>query len=108
MWSNSWDRKLTDVFAIQDEIAAAVVAALKVTLLGEALRARVTDAHAYELYLQSKALANLSTKESLEEAVLLLNDALAIDPDYAQAWAGLADSWILPNTSGTKRSFPIA
>ena len=86
LWSKSWDRKLTDVFAIQDEIAAAVVAALKVTLLGEAPHARVTDVHAYELYLQSKALANLSTKESLEEAALLLNDALAIDPDYAKAW----------------------
>jgi TolB-like protein len=89
LWSKSWDRKLTDVFAIQDEIAAAVVAALKVTLLGEAPHARVTDARAYELYLQSKALANLSTKESLEEAALLLNDALAIDPDYAKAWTEL-------------------
>lgn len=89
LWSKSWDRKLTDVFAIQDEIAAAVVAALKVTLLGEAPHARVTDTRAYELYLQSKALANLSTKESLEAAALLLNDALAIDPDYAKAWIEL-------------------
>jgi len=89
LWSKSWDRKLTDVFAIQDEIAVAVVDALKVTLLGEAPRARVTDARAYELYLQSKAMANLSTKESLEEAALLLNEALAIDPDYAEAWTEL-------------------
>ncbi|MCH7854253.1 MAG: hypothetical protein IIB76_07960 [Proteobacteria bacterium] len=89
LWSKSWDRKLTDVFAIQDEIAAAVVAALKVTLLGEVPHARVTDARAYELYLRSKALANLSTKESLAEAALLLNDALAIDPDYAKAWTEL-------------------
>jgi TolB-like protein len=89
LWSKSWDRKLTDVFAIQDEIAAAVVAALKVTLLGESPHARVTDAHAYELYLQSKALANVSTRESLEKAALLLNDALAIDPDYAVAWSEL-------------------
>ncbi len=89
LWSKSWDRKLTDVFAIQDEIAAAVVSALKVTLLGEAPHAQVTDARAYELYLQSKALVNLSTKESLAEAALLLNDALAIDPDYAKAWTEL-------------------
>ena len=89
LWSKSWDRKLTDVFAIQDEIAAAVVSALKVTLLGEAPHARVTDVRAYELYLRSKAIANLSTKESLEEAALLLNDALAIDPDYAKAWTEL-------------------
>ena len=89
LWSKSWDRKLMDVFAIQDEIAAAVVAALKVTLLGEAPHARVTDARAYELYLRSKAIANLATRESLEEAALLLNDALAIDPDFAQAWTEL-------------------
>jgi TolB-like protein len=86
IWSETWNRTLDDIFVVQDEIAAAVVAALKVTLLGEAPHARVTDAHAYELYLQSKALANLSTRESLEEAALLLNDALAIDPDYAKAW----------------------
>jgi len=90
MWSETWDRTLIDVFAIQDEIAAAVVDALKVSLLGEVPHARVTDAQAYELYLQAKAAANLSTQKSFEEAVLLLNDALAIDPEYAEAWAALS------------------
>ena len=90
LWSETWDRKLTDVFAIQDEIAAAVVGALKVTLLNEVPRARVTDPRAYELFLRSKSAANLSTEEGYEQAVLLLNDSLAIDPEYAEAWAELA------------------
>ena len=90
LWSETWDRKLTDIFAIQDEIAAAVVGALKVTLLGEVPRARVTDPRAYEFFLRSKSAANLSTEEGLEQAALLLNDSLAIDPEYAEAWAELA------------------
>lgn len=89
LWSNTWDRTLNDVFAIQDEIAAAVVEALKVTLLGEVPHARVTDATAYSLYLQSKAAADRSSKDGYEEAVALLTQALAIDPEYADAWVQL-------------------
>ncbi|MDH3988259.1 MAG: hypothetical protein OEV34_03975 [Gammaproteobacteria bacterium] len=89
LWSETWDRRLTDIFTIQDEIAAAVVSALKVTLLGELPHARVTDPRAYELFLRSKAAANLSTEEGFEQAALLLNDSLAIDPEYAEAWAEL-------------------
>jgi len=90
LWSETWDRTLVDVFAIQDEIAAAVVAALKVSLLGEVPHVRVTDPRAYELYLRSKAAANLSSREGFAQAALLLTDALAIDPDYAEAWAELS------------------
>ena len=89
LWSNTWDRTLTDVFAIQDEIAAAVVDALKITLLGEVPHARVTDPEAYSLYLQSKVAADRASKEGFEEAVALLTQALAIDPEYAEAWVEL-------------------
>jgi adenylate cyclase len=89
LWSETWDRTLVDIFAIQDEIAAAVVDALKVELLGEVPHAQVTDPRAYELYLQSRAAANLFTKEGLEQAAGLLTEALAIDPDYADAWSAL-------------------
>ena len=89
LWSETWDRRLTDIFTIQDEIAAAVVSALKVTLLGEIPQARVTDPRTYELYLRSKAAANLSTEEGYEQAALLLNESLAIDPEYAEAWSEL-------------------
>jgi TolB-like protein/Tfp pilus assembly protein PilF len=90
LWSHTWDRTLVDVFAIQDEIAAAVVNALKVTLLGELPHASVTDTRAYELYLQSKVFADMRTQESLERAALLLTEALEIDPDYAEAWIELS------------------
>jgi len=90
LWSHTWDRTLIDVFAIQDEIAAAVVNALKVTLLGELPHASVTDTRAYELYLQAKVFADMRTPESLERAALLLTEALDIDPDYAEAWIELS------------------
>lgn len=90
LWSETWDRTLVDVFAIQDEIAEKVVAALKVTLLGEVPHARVTDPHAYELYLQAKAAADVGTEESMAESVRLLEQALAIDPEYAEAWTELS------------------
>ena len=90
LWSNTWDRTLIDVFAIQDEIAAAVVDALKVSLLGELPRTRVTNPEAYALYLQSKVSANRRTKEGFEEATALLTQALAIDPEYAEAWVQLS------------------
>jgi TolB-like protein/Flp pilus assembly protein TadD len=91
MWSETWDRTLVDVFAIQDEIASAVVAVLKVSLLGEVPHARETDTRAYELYLQGKALANLATEDAFEQAALLLTDALAIDPQYAEGWTTLSN-----------------
>jgi len=89
LWSQTWDRTLDDVFAIQDEIAAAVVDALKVTLLGDVPHARVTDPEAYSLYLQSKAASNRHSKDAFEEAQALLTQALAIDPEYAEAWVEL-------------------
>lgn len=89
LWSQTWDRTLDDVFAIQDDIAAAVVDALKVTLLGEVPHARVTDPQAYSLYLQSKAASNRHSKDGFEEAQALLTQALAIDPEYAEAWVEL-------------------
>ena len=90
LWSRTWDRTLIDVFAIQDEIAAAVVHALKVTLLGELPHASVTDTRAYELFQQSKVFADIRTDESFERAALLLNEALEIDPEYAEAWVELS------------------
>jgi TolB-like protein/Flp pilus assembly protein TadD len=89
LWSHTWDRTLTDIFAIQDEIAAAVVEALKVSLLGDIPRARVTDTEAYSLYLQAKQAANRSSPADLEQATALLTQALAIDPEYAEAWVQL-------------------
>jgi len=90
LWSETYDRTLDDVFAIQDEIAGAVVEQLRIKLLGEAPRVRKTDPAAYALYLQARHLSRLITAESNEQSTALYRQVLALDPDYAAAWDGLA------------------
>jgi len=90
VWSETYDRTLDDVFAIQDEIAGAVVAALKLTLLGENPHASETSPEAYALYLQARFLANQLRPEVNEEAIALYKQALVLDPNYAPAYAGMA------------------
>ncbi len=90
VWSETYDRALDDIFAIQDEIAAAVVAQLKVTLLGEAPKVAATNPDAYSLYLEGRHLGLLGTAEGYERSRTLLARALAIDPEYAAAWVDLA------------------
>ncbi len=90
LWSQTYDRKLDDIFAIQDEIAADVVKQLKVTLLGAAPKVRTTDLEAYALYLQAVQLGRLFTTEALQQSDALLRKVLAIDPGYAPAWDDLA------------------
>jgi TolB-like protein/Flp pilus assembly protein TadD len=89
LWSQTYDRKLDDVFAIQDEIAADVVGQLKVALLGEAPKARETNGEAYALYLQSRQLGRLATPDGFAKADALLHRAIQIDPRYAPAWSAL-------------------
>src|SRR5437899_2567913 len=90
LWSQTYDRKLDDIFAIQDEIAADVVKQLKVTLLGAAPKARTTDPEAYALYLQAVQLGRQFTAEPFQQSDALYRKVLAIDPRYAPAWYGLA------------------
>src|SRR6185295_7987622 len=90
LWSQTYDRKLDDIFAIQDEIAADVVKQLKVTLLSAAPKARTTDPEAYALYLQAVQLGVPFTAEAFQQSDALYRKVLAIDPRYAPAWYGLA------------------
>jgi len=90
LWSQTYDRKLDDIFAIQDEIAADVVKQLKITLLGAAPKARTTDPEAYALYLQAVQLGRQFTAEPFQQSDALYRKVLAIDPRYAPAWYGLA------------------
>src|SRR5205807_4407462 len=90
LWSQTYDRKLDDIFAVQDEIAADVVKQLKVTLLGVVPKARTTDPEAYALYLQAVQLGRQNTAEAFQQSDALYRKALAIDPRYAPAWAELA------------------
>jgi tetratricopeptide (TPR) repeat protein len=86
LWSETWDRDLDDVFAIQDEIAARVVDELRLRLLGELPHAIETDGESYTLYLQARHTINQRTRESLMRGEELVKQALEIDPDYAPGW----------------------
>ena len=95
LWSATYDRTLDNIFAIQDEIAAAVVGELRIALLGEAVpHAAATDSEAYSLYLQGRYLADRLTQEAYEEAELLLKHALTIDPGFAPAWRQLGEVYL--------------
>lgn len=90
LWSDTWDRELVDIFAIQDEIAGSVVEQLKVTLLGAAPRAQEVDPEAYSLFLQARHAYNQFTPDNFKQSAALFEQVLQRDPDYAAAWAWLA------------------
>jgi len=93
LWSETYDRQMTDVFKVQDEIAGAVVAQLKVKLLPEqqVINAhRTTDTEAYNQYLLGNQYFNRNSTEGYQLAVFAYQKAVALDPNYAAAYAGLA------------------
>jgi TolB-like protein/Tfp pilus assembly protein PilF len=90
LWSETYDRQLEDIFAVQDEIARSVSSALKVTLLGRKAGKPEPSAEAYNRVLQARHLLTDSTGESRRKARVLLEDVLARDPKYAEAWVDLA------------------
>ncbi len=98
LWSETFDRELDDIFAVQDEIASSVVKALKVKLLGEE-PARLTpggttNAEALQAYLQGVHYRNRGSDEAaLQSAAAAFQKAIELDPEYAQAYAGLAATW---------------
>lgn len=93
LWSERYDRQLTDVFAIQDQISAAIVEAMRPCLVGAALpmRRRTENLEAYNLYLKAQYAGNRGTEEALAERRKYLEKAIALDPDYALAYLGLAE-----------------
>jgi TolB-like protein len=90
LWSETYDRSLDDVFAIQDDIASHVVEELKLQLLGETPTSKRTDPEAYALVLQANQMTGVMTPESLKGAIEKLNRALELDPGYARAWVKLS------------------
>jgi TolB-like protein/Tfp pilus assembly protein PilF len=91
LWSETYDRELKDIFTIQDDIAGAVVEALKITLLGKEVKAAETDPEAYALYLQGIHFVKKADTENVKQAETLLERALEIDPGFAPAWAELGN-----------------
>ena len=93
LWSQSYDRGLDDIFAVQEDIARSVAEASKVTLLGRDLQlatSRGNNAEVYNLYLHGRYFADRQSQENLDKAVSYYEQALKLDPGYARAWAGLA------------------
>jgi serine/threonine protein kinase/tetratricopeptide (TPR) repeat protein len=101
LWSQTYDRRLDDIFRIQDEIAADVVKELKVTLLGAAPRARTTDPKAYALFLQARQLGQQFTAEAFPKSDALYRQVLRIDPRYAPAWERLGVNFVNEAALGT-------
>ena len=112
LWSETYDRELTDVFAIQDEIATAILKQLKAALLEDG-QVEVTvaraDSEAYDLYLLAKQRMYERTGPTIQSAVELLDRAIALDPDYAPAYAqrGIA-TLLLKEGSGSYGEIPLA
>ena len=86
LWSDTYDRTLDDIFAVQDDIAATVVNQLKITLLRDAPKTLKVNPEAYTLYLQARHLARLHTPEAFEQSNALSDQALQIDPGFAAPW----------------------
>lgn len=95
LWSETYDRQLEDVFAIQDEISRAIVDALKLRLGGETgpLVVPTKNIEAYNIYLKGRFFFNKFTEPGLRKALELFQLALLQDPGFARAYAGIADVW---------------
>ncbi len=93
LWSHTYDRELTDIFAVQEEITAAIVEAMSVHLGDDAVSLKPTvtaDIDAYTIYLQARQKLALRGIENLIEARRLFEEAISLDPDYDPAYSGLA------------------
>jgi non-specific serine/threonine protein kinase len=99
LWAKTYDRDLTDIFAIQDEIAASIASALRLTISplvrrGPPMgRGSFQDFQAYDFYLRGRGFFYEARKASLERAQRAFSKAIELDPEYALAYAGLADTY---------------
>jgi len=116
LWSETYDRTLEDIFAVQDDIAQSVVKELRATLLGEepdsevsgevkaevaqATKGRSTDPEAHRLFLHGRHMAERLTNDGLASGVVHLRQALERDPESALAWAALSRTLALQSALG--------
>ena len=127
LWSETYDRELEDIFAVQDDIAQSVVKELRAALLGEGLGAvaeakakaevqaaaagRADNPEAHRLYLQGRYFTDRMTRADLARSVDYFLQAIALDPDFALGWAGLSQAYAIqagygwsPVTEGYERA----
>jgi serine/threonine protein kinase/tetratricopeptide (TPR) repeat protein len=106
LWSERYDRELKDIFDVQDEIAKAIAERLRVTLAGgkddRLVEQGTTNVEAYQLYLKGRALLD-RRGAGVPAALDLLRSAVALDPGYSLAWAGVADAFTVLAYSGVVR-----
>jgi len=115
LWSETFDRKLTteNIFAVQDEIAGAIVTQLGALIGGDqgatrsSVKVTTESVDAYETYLKAQRLFHIRSRQNLPEIIALYEQAVAIDPDFAEAWAGLsAANMVAPGWNlGPKEEF---
>ena len=123
LWSETYDRDLGDVFAVQDDIAHAVVTELRAALLGEhssasqsarvkaevavAVKGRAENVEVHRLYLEGKFFLERQTSEDMAKGIGLLERAVELDPSYALAWAALSRAYVIRSwTNVTARVSP--
>ncbi len=101
LWSETYDRRLADIFQVQDEIAAAIVNKLRIELAPQEQQMAVRDkaptqnVEAYELYLQGRAVWKRRGEDNLNRAIDLYQRALGLDPGFARAHAALASAYVV-------------
>jgi TolB-like protein len=115
LWADKFDTQFTDIFQVQDTISEQVAAALVLELTSEERRLLTkrgtTNSDAYQLYLQGRYLWNKRTEEGFRKAIEYYQRAIALDPNYALAYTGLADAYhLLGDYSylSPKEAFPQA
>ncbi len=120
VWSDTYERELTDVFAIQDEISAAIANALELelgtTAGGEDVAKPTSNIEAYNLYLQARFYLATRIEKNLLQAADLFQQAVALDPGFSKAWSGLALTYALlpwygptiPESEGARKTLESA
>jgi len=93
VWTETYDRELEDVFALQDEITRAIVDALKIKLAVSLPAHQQPNTGVYDLYLQGLYFSNKSSEEDLQRALSFFQRAVEKDPTFARAWTGIAKVW---------------
>ena len=104
LWAESYDRELGDILALQNDVASAIADEIQIKLTprerARLEKVRPVNPEAYEAYLKGRYFWNKRTKEALEKSIRWFERAIEKDPNYASAYAGLADSyWLLANTA---------
>jgi TolB-like protein len=115
LWADTYDRKLTDIFAVESEIAKTIAETLQARLTGSEkssiAKTPTVNPEAYELYLKGKFFAEKRTGADLRKSIEYYDQAIAKDPNYPLAYVGLADSYMLLSPYGAispKESIPPA